>query len=167
MAYMCAECTKVGCKLRDMTQTMDCCPSKNEAVQEQAKALYQEEENYRIANTAARVEAEGYGRLYRMEEIMLFAKQAGYQKIGLVFCMGLHSEAREVSKILRHNGFDVVSVICKNGAQPKSSIGLTDTDALSGCANEVMCNPIGQASTDKIQSHRCPRTASVRGHFLS
>ena len=65
------------------------------------------------------------------------------------------------------NGFDVVSVICKNGAQPKSSIGLTDTDTLSGCANEVMCNPIGQASTDKIQSHRCPRTASVRGHFLS
>ena len=37
------------------------------------------------------------------------------------------------------------SVICKNGAQPKSSIGLTDADTLSGCANEVMCNPIGQA----------------------
>ena len=28
---------------------------------------------------------------------------------------------------------------------PKSSIGLTDADTLSGCANEVMCNPIGQA----------------------
>lgn len=145
MAYMCAECSKVGCKLRDLTKTMDCCPSKNEAVQEKARELYQEDENYRIANTAARVEAEGYGRLCRMEEIMLFAKRAGYQKIGLVFCMGLHAEAKEVSKILRHNGFDVVSVICKNGAQPKSSIGLTDADTLSGCAQEVMCNPIGQA----------------------
>jgi uncharacterized metal-binding protein len=121
------------------------CPSKNEAIQTKAAEAYKEEETYRIANAAGKVEAEGYGKLCRMEEIILFCKRAGYKKLGLVFCMGLHSEAREVNKILTHHGFEVVSVICKNGAMPKSSIGLTDADTLSGCANEVMCNPVGQA----------------------
>ena len=145
MSYMCAECRQVGCKFRDLTKTMADCPSKNEAIQAKAAEAYKEAENYRIANAAGKVEAEGYGQLCRMEEIVLFCKRAGYKKLGLVFCMGLHNEAREVSKILTHHGFEVESVICKNGAQPKSSIGLTDAETLSGCANEVMCNPIGQA----------------------
>ena len=97
------------------------------------------------ANTAAAVEAEGYGRLCRLEEIVLFAKKAGYHKLGLIFCMGLHNEARTVNRILRHHGFEVVSVICKNGSIPKSYVGLTDAQTLSGCADEVVCNPIGQA----------------------
>ena len=145
MSYMCAECRQIGCKFRDLNKTMADCPSKNEAMQARAAEAYKEEENFRIANAAGKVEAEGYGQLCRLEEIILFCKRAGYKKLGLVFCMGLHSEAREVSKILTHHGFAVESVICKNGAQPKSSIGLTDADTLSGCANEVMCNPIGQA----------------------
>ena len=145
MSYMCANCHQVGCKFRDLTKTMTDCPSKKEAIQTRAAEAYREEENFRIANAAGKVEAEGYGRLCRMEEIILFCKRAGYKKLGLVFCMGLHSEAREVNKILTYHGFEVSSVICKNGAQPKSAIGLTDADTLSGCANEVMCNPIGQA----------------------
>lgn len=145
MSYMCAECRQIGCKSGDMDKTMTCCPSKCEAIQAKAAEAYKEEENFRIANTAAKVEAEGYGQLCRLEEIILFCKRAGYKKLGLVFCMGLHSEAREVSKILTHHGFEVSSVICKNGMQPKSSVGLTDGDTLSGCANEIMCNPIGQA----------------------
>ena len=145
MSYRCADCHQIGCKQGDLTKTMTCCPSKNEAVQARAAELYKEEENHLIALTAGKVEAEGYGRLCRMEEIVLFCKRAGYKKIGLVFCMGLHREAETVNKILMHHGFDVVSVICKNGAMPKSSVGMTDADTLSGCAQEVMCNPIGQA----------------------
>ena len=145
MSYQCAICHQLGCKKGDLTKTMACCPSKNEAVQAKAAELYKEEENHLIALTAGKVEAEGYGKLCRMEEIVLFCKRAGYKKIGLVFCMGLHKEAETVNKILMHHGFDVVSVICKNGAMPKSSVGMTDADTLSGCAQEVMCNPIGQA----------------------
>ena len=94
MSYMCAECRQAGCKIRDLTKTMACCPSKTEAVQEEAKKLYQEEENHLIALTAAKVEAEGYGRLCRMEEIVLFAKRAGYHKIGLVSSIGINSAYR-------------------------------------------------------------------------
>ena len=77
------------------------------------------------------MEAEGYGRLCRMEEIILFAQKAGYHKLGLVFCVGLLNEAREVSNILTYHGFEVVSVICKNGGMPKSTVGLTETDTLT------------------------------------
>lgn len=141
----CAECPHHGCQVHDVSNAMACCPTKNGEIQQQASELYKDPENYTLAHNAAVVEAEGYGRLCRMEEIMLFARKCGYNRIGLIFCVGLSDEAREVSKILTHNGFDVVSAVCKNGSDPKSSIGLKDEETLSGCADEVMCNPIGQA----------------------
>ena len=143
--YMCADCTQHGCQLRDMDKTMTCCPCKSTDVQAKAEQLYKEEENARIAYNAAVTESEGYGKLCRLEEIMLFCKKAGYHKLGLIFCIGLKAEAKMVSKILKHNGFEVESVVCKNGAIPKSSIGITNEQTLSNCAEEVMCNPIGQA----------------------
>jgi uncharacterized metal-binding protein len=128
-----------------MTKTMKDCPSKNEEIQRKAKELYKDEENHKIAYNAALVEAEGYGRLTRMEEIMLFMNKAGYKRIGLIFCVGLSSEAREVDKILTYNGFEVVSIVCKNGDVPKSFMEIKDDETVSGCARETMCNPIGQA----------------------
>ena len=144
--YICADCTLQGCKARDMEKTPAVCPCKNVELQEQSKELYKEEENAKIAYNAATVESGGYGALCRMEEIMAFCEKCNYKKIGLVFCMGLKKEANMVTKILRHNGFEVVSAICKNGAIPKSFIGVKDEETLSGCAeSEVMCNPIAQA----------------------
>ena len=84
----------------------------------------------------------------RLVEIVKFLKGMECKKIGLAFCKGLTLEAREVAKVLEHHGFEVVSVICKNGAVPKADIGVEDENTLSGSAeNEVMCNPIGQAMT--------------------
>ena len=143
--YMCAECTKLGCQLRDMSKTMAVCPCKDEELQAEAKALYQNEEDLRIAVAAAATEHEGYGRMSRMEEIVVFCKKAGYHKIGIIFCTGLQKEAAMVSKILRHHGMEVVSVCCKNGSMPKSTIGLRNDQCLSGNADEAMCNPISQA----------------------
>ena len=68
MSYMCAECRQTGCKFRDMSKTMTECPCKNEELQAKAAALYQEEENYRIAHAAGKTEAEGYCQLCRMED---------------------------------------------------------------------------------------------------
>lgn len=145
MAYQCAQCRLWGCRQRDLTKTMAECPCKDEALQETAKALYLKEENLKVVQTAARVEAEGYGNWCRLEEIIVFAKRMGYQKLGLIFCNGLREEAREVDKILRHHGFEVASATCKNGMIPKSHIGLSAQETLSGCELETMCNPIGQA----------------------
>lgn len=143
--YHCAECTLHGCISHDPEKMMRVCPTREAELQEKALALYQQPENHDIAYQSALVEGEGYGRLCRMEEIMDFARRMGYHKLGLVFCMGLRSEAATVSRILRANGFEVCSVICKNGGHPKAAIGVPDEKAVSGCAQETMCNPIGQA----------------------
>ena len=75
---------------------------------------------------------------------MDFARRAGYHKIGLAFCTGLQAEAKIFAKILRANGFEVVSVICKNGSVDKSEIGITEAEKLQP-GFEAMCNPVRQA----------------------
>ena len=145
MSYQCAQCGFVGCREGDLEKTLEHCPAKNAELQERAKALYLEDDNMAFARTAAQVEGEGYCKLTRIEEIMLFARKAGYKKLGLICCTGLLREARQVVKIFTHNGFEVVSVACKNGAIPKSYVGVAPEETVSGCDAEVMCNPIGQA----------------------
>ena len=141
--YNCAKCFQRGCTKQDMTKTLPECPSKDTAVQEQAKELYRDPENYRIAYCAALTEAGGYCKDTRMIEIIKFLHRAGYKKIGLAFCTGLFKEAQEVVKILEYNGFEVVSIICKNGAITKDFLGITDAQAVRGnCKTESMCNPI-------------------------
>lgn len=143
--YQCAKCQKHGCMHHDSTQVMKECPGKALEIQEEAKALYLLSENHKMARQAAILESEGYGVYTRIEEIVRFSKKMGYRRVGLLFCLGLAYEARIVEKILAHHGLEVVSCICKNGAIPKSFLGLRDDQVKSGCADEVMCNPIGQA----------------------
>ena len=146
LMYNCAKCFQRGCTKQDMTKTLPECPSKDAQIQEEAKALYKEPENYKIAYCAALTEAGGYCQDTRLVEIIKFMHRAGYKKIGIAFCTGLFKEAQEVVKILEYNGFEVVSIICKNGAITKDFLGITDAQAVRGnCKTESMCNPIGQA----------------------
>ena len=143
--FQCAKCGAQGCTQGDLSQTLAVCPSLSKELQEKCGQAFQEEENYQIAHNAALVEAEGYGKKTRIEEILDFIEKMQYRKIGLLFCMGLIREANEVQKILEHRGLEVVSVICKNGAFPKSFVGISDDQKIVGCSDEIMCNPIGQA----------------------
>lgn len=92
----------------------------------------------------------GYARVRpakpRIVEIVEFAKRMKYQKLGLIFCGGVHKEARIVQEILETNGFTVVSVVCKAGKAAKSDYGVTQeqhVDATKDC--ETICNPKFQA----------------------
>ena len=69
----------------------------------------------------------------------------GYRRIGLAFCRGLRKEAKIVDDILRRNGFEVVSVICKVGGVDKERVGLTQQQKVHPGSFEPMCNPIAQA----------------------
>lgn len=117
--YNCAKCFQRGCTKQDMTKTLPDCPSKDEQVKEQAKQLYNEPENHRIAYCAALTEAGGYCQDTRLIEIIKFLHRGGYHKIGIAFCTGLFKETQEVVNILEYNGFEVVSIICKNGSITK------------------------------------------------
>lgn len=81
----------------------------------------------------------------RVQEICEFAKKMGYKKLGIAFCAGLYSEARSFTKILRAQGFEAVSVVCKTGCTPKESIGLKEDEKVRIGEFESMCSPIVQA----------------------
>ena len=50
-----------------------------------------------------------------------------------------------VERVLRNNGFQVVSVICKTGGLNKSRAGVPEECKLQPGQFEAMCNPIAQA----------------------
>ena len=144
--FTCAKCKAAGCTKGDLERTLKDCPSKDEKVQSEAMKEYEDPESLKIAYNAACVEAQGYCEDARLVEIIKFMHRCGYKRIGLAFCSGFVNEALEVTRILEYNGFEVVSVICKNGAHPKAEIGLEKENTIYGDPNtEMMCNPIGQA----------------------
>lgn len=92
----------------------------------------------------------GYSRVRavkpRILETMELARRMGYEKLGLVFCVGLSREAAAVHRLFEGHGFEVVSVVCKVGGVSKSELDLAPEDQIDMEADlEAMCNPIMQA----------------------
>ena len=143
--YNCALCKSRVCRTGDILKAPSNCPCLHEDKKEIA-SLYMEEENYKIAREAALVESSGYCKKTRVEEIMDFANKCGYKNLGLAFCIGLSKEAKIFSDILKSNGFEVNSVICKNGSIPKEYININQNEKVHPGNYEPMCNPIGQAN---------------------
>ncbi len=123
---------------------------------EETRKEYQKEEVAEFARQASIQEAECYGgrgekgaMLYptkpRIQEICEFASKMGYRRLGLVFCEGLLQEGRLVAQILKVQGFEVVSAVCKVGSIPKEEIGIRDDEKICIGEYEPMCNPILQA----------------------
>ena len=130
------------------------CPSKvDPAAQGAARLLYDDPETRKIASESARVEAEGYCKWTRVEEIVQFAKRMGFRKIGIANCISFVDHAYVLSGILESHGFDVVSLSCKNGSVPKEEIGLADGEKVRPGQFEAMCNPIAQA--ELLNAHGC------------
>lgn len=137
MKYTCAYCTKHACHNHCLEKAPSNCPSLDDA-NDKISTLYQEEENYAIANASSKIVMDDYGNKTRLKEIIDFAKEMGYKRLGLAFCVGLSQEANIFNKILIKNGFQVESLICKIGSIDRQEIGIKDCDV-------PMCNPIAQA----------------------
>ena len=95
----------------------------------------------KLHQAASAIEARYYGKETRLGEIVLLAKELGYRKIGLAFCIGLSEEAQIIESVLS-NHLEVVSVCCKVCGIDKKDFGLQQ---ISSQNDEVMCNPAGQA----------------------
>ena len=79
----------------------------------------------------------------RAEEIILFAKVAGYNKLGIVYCTEMQQEASLYTDVLENNGFDVVAICCKAGAIPKEKFGVAEGEKLYGASSEeTACNGV-------------------------
>ena len=105
------------------------------------KQLYQDGQIAKLHKAASAIEGRYYGKETRLGEIILFAKELGYKKIGLAFCIGLSEEAKIIDKILSKH-FEVVSVCCKVCGIDKKEFDLLQISSENA---EVMCNPAGQA----------------------
>lgn len=81
----------------------------------------------------------------RIVEVCEFAQRMGYQRLGLAFCIGLVQEAKAVEGILKAQGFEVISAVCKAGRISKKQIGIKDEEKIFQGTDEAMCNPIYQA----------------------
>ncbi len=132
------------------------CPTKEYITIKNALQEYEKPEIRKFANMASIQEAECYANRHikpyvlhpvkpRVQEICEFAKKMSYKKIGVAFCVGLYSEARAFSNILKAQGFNVVSVVCKVGCTPKEVIGIKDDEKIRIGEFETMCSPIVQA----------------------
>ena len=145
MNATCDSCTGKFCSHGDLSQAPQNCPSLSVSREETLNRYPEKDMPSFLASTI--LEAEGYGKLTRVQEIMEYAKRCGYEKIGVAFCSGFSNEAKVFCNVLRANGFEVVSVCCKNGAVEKLSIGLTKEQLVQkGETFEAICNPAGQAA---------------------
>ena len=143
--YTCAMCSEHYCKTGEFEKLPLNCPCREKEEQEKIKKLYFKEENHKLAYNSALVEAEGYCRKTRLEETIDFANKCNFKKLGVAFCVGLNNEAKILCSILKNNGFEVNSVVCKNGSIPKEYIKIKDSEKVRPGTYESMCNPIGQA----------------------
>lgn len=143
--YTCAECSVLACRKENRENMPKNCPMNNRENIEQIIQEYKKEEIQQFHRTSATIEHDGYCEWPRLRETIEFAKRMGYKKLGIAFCNGLKKEAQILAKLLRQNGFEVESVVCKAGGIDKSYVGLTDAEKLCGGGFEAMCNPIAQA----------------------
>lgn len=115
-------------------------------------------ETRRLARESSLQEAEGYGGrgpdvecprpvMPRLLETVMLARRMGWSRIGLVYCVGLESEAGTVCSLLEEAGLDVRSVMCKAGRVPKEHLGLREEEKIRPGSPEPMCNPLMQAET--------------------
>ena len=139
----CVDCGTHNCKFKDRTYPDFCLTanlSENDA--KWAAKRYEEDRNHEVMVASAEVEYEGYCQWTRVQEIMEFARKIGAKKIGIAKCIGLINEARIFARILRANGFEAYSVVCKVEGRAKTSMGIPEKCEQIGPA---MCNPILQA----------------------
>ena len=143
MERSCVDCGTQNCKYKVRSYPEFCLTTHLEEEDvEWALERYEEGRNKEVMVASAEVEYEGYCQLTRVEEIMKFARKIHAHKIGIANCIGLINEARLFAKILRANGFEVYSVICKVEGRAKTSMGIPAECESIGAA---MCNPIMQA----------------------
>lgn len=134
---MIGDCANCNCAHVCATKGISCKPVNKDEVLH----LYSEEEK-RIMQAAAYVEATYYMQYTRLQETAAFAKKMGYKKIGLAFCIGISEEIELIAKYLS-KFFTVYSICCKNCGIVKDTLGLPKVQPDS--KTESMCNPKNQA----------------------
>lgn len=130
----CTKCTSKNCRKLETCklQSID----KKSIIE-----AYHINENQAIVQAAANLVDNGRaGTLNRLQEIIAFAKEMNYKKIGLAYCYGMEIEASIIQNLIKNEGINVIAVSCTVGGMPQNDINK------SSSINKVSCNPLSQAS---------------------
>lgn len=148
----CDVCSEQGCKAGQPGKFQLCPTNVSGIEKEEIIEKYNDPEISRVMHAAARTER---GTLQmvngvltpvrpRISEIMAFATEMGYKKIGVAFCLAARDEAQRLTKVLEARGFEVYSVMCRNFGITKEQIGTPKEDCIRS-ETETVCNPLYQA----------------------
>ncbi len=143
----CTDCGTPNCYRKKGTYPPFCLTTNtNNEEFEAANKLYRSDEFVsKFSLAAAEIEGSYYGKLTRVEEIIVFAKKIGAKKIGIATCVGLINEAKIFAKIVRAKGLESYAVICKVGSTDKTEVGVPENLKVEKGCHESLCNPIMQA----------------------
>jgi uncharacterized metal-binding protein len=128
----CASCEDDRCLRGD-----DCFGAADEV-----RPAYDDPADRSLMRAAAEVEAQGYGKLTRVEELIAFCEKLPVKRVGIAFCVGLSREADIIQQALEQHGLEVHSACCKVCGLSKRDLCLP---TLRGNGFETACNPVGQA----------------------
>ena len=79
------------------------------------------------------------GNLSRIEELLEFAGEMNYKKVGLAYCYGMEPLAMDIRSLFLKRAIPCTGISCTCGAIPQKVVNPEST--LEG----VSCNPLGQA----------------------
>jgi len=107
MSVQCAECKGFYCRLGKPEASPDHCPMRGDFPE--FEDLYPEGQGRTILAQSAKVEARGYCRWTRLEEVAEFAHLMGYRTIGLAHCPDMKKEPERVADRLFASGLKPVT----------------------------------------------------------
>jgi len=148
----CQKCEALKyCAVGRASKVLENCPMKmHPKVLKKAREIYEIDKDIKeITRVASIIEAKGYINWPRLKDTVEFAKEMGYKKLGLAFCVGLLEEARRVAEILEHYGFEVCGVCCKTGSVKKRDVDVPEEYIMISKTGYpigwITCNPAAQA----------------------
>jgi uncharacterized metal-binding protein len=74
--------------------------------------------------------------------VIFYAKEQGFRRIGIAFCVSLTKESQKLGRMMREQGLETELVCCRVGAIDYDEIGLTKAHPERFAA---ICNPVAQA----------------------
>ena len=126
-----------GCPDKKCYEGRDCFGLRDEVLRK-----YEAPDVLKMTRVATGLEGSYYMKLTRLQELIRFAQEMGYEHLGVAFCIGFAEEAGILCDMLGKR-FKVSSVCCKACGIEKEKLGL---DKIEPDRVEAMCNPVAQAT---------------------
>ncbi|RJP19843.1 MAG: DUF1847 domain-containing protein [Candidatus Abyssobacteria bacterium SURF_5] len=146
MTPQCAECLSKLCVLGPSENGPEFCVMRTTPeLFDEARAIVANPDIQKMFRGVARTWKDSKLSKNRIEEIVIYARNMGFKKLGLAFCLGLSGEAEVVSALFKKAGFDVVSGCCMTGGFSSDDVGLPKEDKIYTDGRQPQCNPVGQA----------------------